>query len=517
MRDNLKILIDMFVMFFKKYSVEIYFVIVSFFVRIGFMLKEPLFLDESFSWLLSGHSYPEIVEITAKDVHPPLYYFLLKNWINVFGDNLMLMRFTSLIFWGVSVICIIYIIRKLNLSLNKRIFVYSFIIFIPVSILASVYVRMYSILLALSLLAFIVLVKYFVTRKLKFLIAYSVLMLVALYIDNLAIFSFVSVNIFYLINFFYENKRNRKNFLKFLKSKEFIIWSLSQFIVFVLFLPWLFVMWRQFSVEAPMHIQWVSPMSLDSFFRMFSMIFGVNHFDPTVVSLITGILCFPLFIWCLYKFFKEYFISHKESYLYYIAGFVCFFSIFLVVLLSFKQSIIMPRTFYIPIVFFLIIFFSSLKFLESVWARRIILSLVTITLVCMTFGFTIVYKDVFGEKNDIEFLKEVSDDKNINLVITSEVESHSYPYTQARYMLRNSGKTILMDKNSDTKNYDIYTEKDFVDINAISSNFYFFEITDGKAFACPESKNHEIVMEKDMVELFYKFKLCKYVVISQKP
>lgn len=39
--------------------------------------------DETFSMKLAEHGYGEIVSLTARDVHPPLYYFLLKAVVDV--------------------------------------------------------------------------------------------------------------------------------------------------------------------------------------------------------------------------------------------------------------------------------------------------------------------------------------------------------------------------------------------------------------------------------------------------
>ena len=37
-----------------------------------------LWVDEAFSIRMLEHSYGEMIALTAKDVHPPLYYIILK-------------------------------------------------------------------------------------------------------------------------------------------------------------------------------------------------------------------------------------------------------------------------------------------------------------------------------------------------------------------------------------------------------------------------------------------------------
>lgn len=43
--------------------------------------------DESFSWRLARYPVGEILRRTGEDVHPPLYYLLLKGWVAVAGDS----------------------------------------------------------------------------------------------------------------------------------------------------------------------------------------------------------------------------------------------------------------------------------------------------------------------------------------------------------------------------------------------------------------------------------------------
>lgn len=42
--------------------------------------SRPLFYDEAFSYFLSIQPFGKIVQGTAADTMPPLYYFLLHGW-----------------------------------------------------------------------------------------------------------------------------------------------------------------------------------------------------------------------------------------------------------------------------------------------------------------------------------------------------------------------------------------------------------------------------------------------------
>jgi hypothetical protein len=52
-------------------------------LRLAGINSRPLFYDEAFSYFLSIQSFPKIVQGTAADTMPPLYYFLLHFWTMV--------------------------------------------------------------------------------------------------------------------------------------------------------------------------------------------------------------------------------------------------------------------------------------------------------------------------------------------------------------------------------------------------------------------------------------------------
>lgn len=56
--------------------------------------------DEAYSMCLIRHSYTDIIRITAQDVHPPLYYLLLKTWMLPFGESVPAARMFSLLIYA---------------------------------------------------------------------------------------------------------------------------------------------------------------------------------------------------------------------------------------------------------------------------------------------------------------------------------------------------------------------------------------------------------------------------------
>lgn len=77
----------------------VYIILAVLIVTLGF--SEEIWLDESFSIHMMGHSLDEIIHFTSIDVHPPLYYFILKLFVFVAGKHMIVYRIASIIpFFG---------------------------------------------------------------------------------------------------------------------------------------------------------------------------------------------------------------------------------------------------------------------------------------------------------------------------------------------------------------------------------------------------------------------------------
>jgi len=76
-------------------------------LRLYHLNTQSLWYDEGFSVYLAHMSPGEIVNQTAADIQPPLYYLLLHGWIELFGDDEPVVRSLSLLF-GVLTVPLIY-------------------------------------------------------------------------------------------------------------------------------------------------------------------------------------------------------------------------------------------------------------------------------------------------------------------------------------------------------------------------------------------------------------------------
>lgn len=72
-----------------------------------------LWHDEAFSALLLRYSWPEMIHRIGLDVHPPMYYFALRLWSDVFGHALFSLRALSVVFGVATVVAVYFLVMEL--------------------------------------------------------------------------------------------------------------------------------------------------------------------------------------------------------------------------------------------------------------------------------------------------------------------------------------------------------------------------------------------------------------------
>ena len=77
-------------------------VVLALAVSLGFQLatigRWSIWPDEGYTSMLISYPVKEVVRRTGQDVHPPLYYLLLKAWQGVVGWNAVGLRMLSVVF-----------------------------------------------------------------------------------------------------------------------------------------------------------------------------------------------------------------------------------------------------------------------------------------------------------------------------------------------------------------------------------------------------------------------------------
>lgn len=106
-------------------------------------IGKSFWYDEAYSIQIIKYSYTEILRITSLDVHPPLYYFMLKSFSQPFDNSIFSLR----IFSGMGVIACLFIgLTEIQKLFGKRIslVLIALIVIMPVIQYLSMEIRMYS-------------------------------------------------------------------------------------------------------------------------------------------------------------------------------------------------------------------------------------------------------------------------------------------------------------------------------------------------------------------------------------
>ncbi|MDR3189809.1 MAG: hypothetical protein LBT80_01220 [Lactobacillaceae bacterium] len=127
-------------------SIVIIALITLFIVRSFF---QTAWADEVFTMGLIRHSYLDVIKLDAMDVHPPLYYLILKPFVDVFGGHSVLQqmfvaRLVSIIPIGLIVFVMNNEIKKMNISLATRLWLSVIFLSLPNMFHFAVEIRMYA-------------------------------------------------------------------------------------------------------------------------------------------------------------------------------------------------------------------------------------------------------------------------------------------------------------------------------------------------------------------------------------
>jgi mannosyltransferase len=68
------------------------------------LTDRSIWFDEAWSWRLAQFPLPEMLTRIGHDVHPPLYYLLLKAWMCCCGASLRALRSLSVLLGGVTLV-----------------------------------------------------------------------------------------------------------------------------------------------------------------------------------------------------------------------------------------------------------------------------------------------------------------------------------------------------------------------------------------------------------------------------
>jgi uncharacterized membrane protein len=185
-----------------------------------------IWYDEGYTIALIRYSYIDIWQLTATDVHPPLYYYLLKAYVSITGFSLENVRFFSAIPILLTIIAGCTIVRKLWGD-KTAIFFIIITLLTPATHYMASEIRMYSWCMFFVLMAFLyAYISYMKGTKSSFFLL-ALFSLMAAYTQY---YGLMAAAVIYGIYFF---------LFLFNKRKEILPFIISALVFGIAYIPWL--------------------------------------------------------------------------------------------------------------------------------------------------------------------------------------------------------------------------------------------------------------------------------------
>lgn len=192
-----------------------------------------LWFDETFSVSLASHSFSEIWSITANDVHPPLYYWMLRVLYLIFGTNILVYRIFSML--GIALFASLgYTHIRKDLG-EKAGLAFSFLaFFLPIMCIYANEIRMYSWTMVFVTLAFIYAYRILKTSTNRNWCLFTLFSLASAYTHYYGLLAVGIINVVLFVTLCLAKQ-----------IKQIKIFLIAASIQILLYLPWLIILLKQ--------------------------------------------------------------------------------------------------------------------------------------------------------------------------------------------------------------------------------------------------------------------------------
>lgn len=218
--------------FFRTLSIKWYLALVltvGAAARFIFIAKADIWHDEGYTMMITGFSPIEIIERTARDVHPPLYYLATHFWQLLFGTSELAARSFSAACGLITIVLAYLLMRKLFTEGTARLAAL-FVALGPFAVRYSDEARMYGMAAMLTVAATYIIVRIATSKyaSYKTWLLYAIIIAAGLYTHYYTLF-IIPAHIVYLAWV-------RGGILPVLRDKK---WWFGNLLAAILFVPWL--------------------------------------------------------------------------------------------------------------------------------------------------------------------------------------------------------------------------------------------------------------------------------------
>ncbi|SEN68747.1 Dolichyl-phosphate-mannose-protein mannosyltransferase [Halorientalis persicus] len=245
-------------------------------LRLYSLGRESYWLDEIASLnLVAGRTLPEVlIQVPTVDRHPPLYYALLKGWIDLFGTGEVITRLPAVVF-GVAAVVVIYGVGARLYDRQVGLLSATLLAVARFHINHSQATRMYSLFALLTLLSFYLLVRVVEQPTRRTVAGYALVTVLLLYTHAFALFVVLAQNVFVVGSRWLDDEG---------PAVPFRTWLASQAVVGLAALPWVAVLLGQaLSSGGPTGLSWIPEPTVASVLLTFGGY--VDPWNPIIGSL----------------------------------------------------------------------------------------------------------------------------------------------------------------------------------------------------------------------------------------
>ncbi len=210
-------------------------VLIGALLRIYGLGDESIWIDEGQTVAHATKSLSEIVKYCARDVHPPLYLFLIHFWTAIFGTSEFSLRMPSALF-GIGTLILTFFFTKRLINIRTALLATLFMAISYMGISFSQEARSYAMLLLAIILSYHALLSYLEEKKLRYAIYYILSLSFILYVHYFAVFIILSHQLYFI----YRLIREPGN-----RNKRIISWIGINIGALIIYSPWIYFLINQ--------------------------------------------------------------------------------------------------------------------------------------------------------------------------------------------------------------------------------------------------------------------------------
>ena len=361
------------------------------------MSKECLLFDESFTINLVRKGWKDIIYFTSLDVHPPLYYLVVKLFVTLFGGAnapLFVWHLTSFLFYIGLLLMSAWFFHK-YFDARLSLFVTIMLCSVPNMLPYALQLRMYSMCMffvaASFYLVYIIIDNVQKLGAVKFDKHWCLLMLVNVataYTHYFAAIAVVGSSLFLLVYLLFLRNINRKAMLK--------TWALHVLGMFVLYLPWIPVLLRQMSDIDGNY--WILPLTEAALHEYPGILFEMDNPELKLLLMVLFVIGFFLLVY-VSVFEKKY------LWLWGCYGVVLFWFVLLIGYSVIRNPVLVDRYMVMLLPLFWIPVIAGYRYFNDKMANGLVFILLTL---CFITNYDSLYNR-YARSNDIVMNKYIEE------------------------------------------------------------------------------------------------------------